>query len=231
MLDNFRLEYRCNQTLEYTGIDGFDNCRNQKFFLSYPHKILYQFNSRGFRDDEWPSNLEDCVWCIGDSFTVGLGSPYEHIWPRVLEKKIGVRCINISMDGASNEWISRKCLDLLSDLKPRALIVMWSFTNRREDPNNSLPDEDRRIWVNKNSNDQLDTENFLESRKKVTDNLKGITYLDLMIPNHKRFDRLLSLDPKFLGSVQQIDYSRDYYHFDVLTSQAIADKIARTISL
>lgn len=231
MLDSFYLKYRCNKTLEYTGMDSLDRCPDQRFFQHYPHEVLYQFNSRGFRDEEWPDNLNDCIWCIGDSFTVGLGSNYNHIWPKVLEKKIGIRCINISMDGASNEWISRKCLELLSEIKPKAIIAMWSFTNRREDPNLTLDDEDRRIWMNKKSTVELDNENFFYCRQRVVDSLGEVPYLDLIIPNHQLFNKLLSLDSMFLGSVQQLDYSRDRYHFDLLTSTEVAKKIIKNLSL
>ena len=71
-------------------------------FLSYDYPINYQHNSRGFRDSEWPNDLDNIIWCVGDSFTKGLGAPVEHTWPSILQNKTNKRCLNVSINGASN---------------------------------------------------------------------------------------------------------------------------------
>lgn len=135
ILPDFLLPSRVNQCWQYSGMDSFEHCLDKTHFEQYPHSITYNYNSRGFRDLEWPETLEElknAVWCVGDSFTVGLGSPLEHTWPWLLQKHTGFRTINISMDGASNNWIARKTIDILQKIKPQHIVIHWSYIHRRE---------------------------------------------------------------------------------------------------
>lgn len=117
---------------KFTGVDSEESCLDPEWFRQYPHAVAYQYNSRGFRDDEWPHDLNNAIWCVGDSFTVGLGSPLHHTWPRVLQNKTATRCINVSLSGASNQWISKKIISLSQSVTPRCVVVHWSFVHRRE---------------------------------------------------------------------------------------------------
>jgi hypothetical protein len=151
-----------NSISTHSGLDSAGRCLSKKHFQEYPHSITYQYNSRGFRDQEWPldcSELSDAVWCIGDSFTAGIGSPLQFIWPQVLSKKLGCRTINISMDGASNDWISRIASKIIKEVNPSTIVILWSYFHRREDPNSKLPNEQRRMHC-VNTSDQEDFENF-----------------------------------------------------------------------
>lgn len=113
-------------------MDMPEHCADPEHFKRYPHTVTYQFNSRGFRDDEWPRDLGQAVWCLGDSFTVGFGSPREHTWPWILAQQLGQRTVNISMDGASNDWISRRGRQIIQAVDPALLVIQWSYTHRRE---------------------------------------------------------------------------------------------------
>jgi hypothetical protein len=146
ILPDFVLPSRVNQRWKYSGMDSIDLCLDQQHFLSYPHLVEYVYNSRGYRDQEWPDSLEElknAVWCVGDSFTVGIGQPFDHIWPQVLSKKSNQRSINISMDGASNDWIARKVQRVIDTVSPKNIVIMWSYTHRREHPDIKMLDEQR----------------------------------------------------------------------------------------
>jgi hypothetical protein len=135
ILPDFILPSRVNQLWTESGIDSFEYCVNKQHFKSYSYPIEYQYNSRGFRDQEWPDTkkeLQNAIWCVGDSFTVGIGSTLAHTWPYILQQKIGCRVINTSMDGASNDWIFRKSVDIINTLRPQALIIHWSYIERSE---------------------------------------------------------------------------------------------------
>ena len=169
ILPNFVVYSRANQTWPYSGIDSPDRCMDKKHFKSYPHNISYVYNSRGFRDSEWPNNLEEltsAVWCVGDSFTVGLGSSLEHTWPWILQQATQRRVINVSMDGASNEWIARHVNLIKKQINPKNIIVMWSYVHRREHKNQNLAGEQRRIHSAK-TNDLEDLLNFKSCRAMV----------------------------------------------------------------
>lgn len=132
ILPNIFLPARSNLVEDCTGIDSLAMCQDIKHFKSYPHPVNYHYNSRGFRDAEWPDTLEDSIWCLGDSFTVGLGQPYDHIWPQVLQHRINTRTINVSLNGASNSWIARKAQEILQEIKSCTIIIHWSFLQRCE---------------------------------------------------------------------------------------------------
>jgi hypothetical protein len=154
ILPDLVLPSRVHQHWQYSGIDSLERCRDKKHFVNYPHSVDYVYNSRGFRDREWPDSLDElrnAVWCIGDSFTVGIGQPLAHIWPQVLSATLDCRTINVSMDGASNDWIYRRAIDIQRCVNPVQMIVMWSYTHRRESDRVDLDDEQRRRSESKDS--------------------------------------------------------------------------------
>lgn len=132
MLDTFCVPRLANQRLREMGMDSLDQCRDPVHWQKYPHTIEYVFNDRGYRDQPWPSDLDRAVWCIGDSFTQGLGSPWTHTWPVVLSELMNYPVIVVSMNGASNDWMARKTAELLAEIQPRAVAIQWSYIHRRE---------------------------------------------------------------------------------------------------
>jgi hypothetical protein len=157
ILSDLVLPSRVNKRWPYSGLDSPQSCPNKQHFDAYPYEVNYVYNSRGFRDTEWPNDakeLQQAIWCVGDSFTVGLGQPFDHIWPQVLSSRIGQRTINVSMDGASNDWIFRRSWDIINSVKPDCMVIMWSYTHRTENSNTHLSDEDRRMHSSKDSSDQ-----------------------------------------------------------------------------
>lgn len=162
MLDDLIIPSRAQLTEPYSGMDSYDLCLDKKHFKNFPHNVEYSYNSRGFRDSEWPKELNSAVWCFGDSFTLGLGSPVEHTWPFLLGERLQRRCVNISLDGASNRWISRRAVQVLTEVKPSLAVIHWSFIHRDEDPDTTKTDEYRRVRFHEDQ-DYLDHyRNFTE---------------------------------------------------------------------
>jgi len=188
ILPDFILPSRSHQQWNYSGIDSPELALDSDHFRQYPYPITYQYNSRGFRDSEWPDDLTDTVWCVGDSFTVGVGSPVEHTWKWILEQKLQRRCINISMDGASNQWIARKLNSLIRSGLAKTIVVQWSYFSRRENPNDQLSDESRRMHYDPKSlarseHEQilLDIENFQQCINSIEPGNYNIVHS--VIPN------------------------------------------------
>jgi hypothetical protein len=155
ILPDFIIPSKVNQCWEYSGIDSWEDCADKDHFRQYPHTVTYQYNSRGFRDQEWPDSIDELknsIWCVGDSFTVGIGSPLEHTWPWILQQEAQRRTINVSMDGASNEWIARHVNLIKKQIDPKNIIVMWSYMHRREHENQTLASEQRRIYSARTNN-------------------------------------------------------------------------------
>jgi hypothetical protein len=132
-----------NQQMTESGMDCLLYCADVDHFQTFPIEVVYDYNSRGFRDSEWPNTvaqLQQAVWCFGDSFTIGTGSPREHTWTYLLENKLNQRCINVSMNAQSNEWMARKVQQLVTEVIPQTIIVHWSYTHRRELKNLTMSD-------------------------------------------------------------------------------------------
>jgi hypothetical protein len=189
ILPDFILPTRQNAYWLTSGIDSLELCANKRHYNNYPYFVEYNYNSRGFRDAEWPSTmaeLKQSIWCLGDSCTVGIGSPIEHTWTHILQKQTNTRCINISLGAASNSWISRKSLRILDIIKPKIMVIHWAFPHRFEDPDVQLLDEDRRCidrdmpdidQIIKLTNDILLIEKVKGDCHVVHTFVPGLTYL------------------------------------------------------
>ena len=148
LLPEVKLSTRKNQLWTESGLDCLELCLDKEHYKNYPYPVEYKYNSRGFRDAEWPDSmieLQNSTWCIGDSFTVGIGSPLSNTWVNILQTKTNHRCINVSMDGASNKWIARKAIEVLNVIKPKNMIIQWSYLTRDESTDVTKDDEDRRL--------------------------------------------------------------------------------------
>jgi hypothetical protein len=158
-----------NLQRQFHGMDCLIRCRDRDHFKNFPYPIEYRFNSRGFRGPEWPesrSDLQNAIWCLGDSYTTGIGSPLPHTWPVRLGSKLDKKVINVSLAGCSNEWIADTVERIVADVDPRHMVIMWSLTRRRQHPDTSLSPENRRLSYSNSQVDE-DWENFLHCKKRV----------------------------------------------------------------
>lgn len=205
---------------------GLDNLPRKdvkiKNFLTYNYPISYKYNSRGFRDCEWPIDLSDVVWCVGDSYTSGIGVPQKHTWPSILQYKLSKRCINLGIDGASNQLIRNICLQILMEYNPKILIPMWSFFHRRhEDPWNLL-------YYNTNTSQEEDCAVFLNCFKDVNNDNFSCNVINLLIPNQP-ISCELSQDIDIFQTTT-LDFGRDGYHFDYKTAEVYVEHILSKIT-
>jgi hypothetical protein len=259
-----------NQKWSVTGLDSLESCLDQTHYLSYPHQFDYQYNSRGFRDSEWPADLSKVVWCVGDSFTVGIGVPRDHAWPSLLQERTGRRTINVSIDGASNNWIAKVGSAILKQFPSAVIVTHWSFLHRGElgvdaareqkfqkfymavrdpawpncnsvDNIKDLPDyiqkeitqvhgwtntiygEDRRAHYVRatDQEDIVNTENCINQ-------LQG-TVVHSAIPNWSPPG--LPVNFKNVILTEQLDYARDGFHYDIITSTALVNQIIPALAL
>lgn len=294
LLPDLVLPSRVNQRWQHSGIDSPEHCQDKKRFYNYAHTIDYVYNDRGFRDDQWPESLcelQNAIWCIGDSFTVGIGQPLDHIWPQVLSRRLQKRTINISMDGASNDWIYRIASNINKHINPKLMIVMWSYTHRRESADARLDDEKRRMYSGPYESTEQDFQHWLNLKSRLQEHCNNVIqcaiplfhsgtvsarqnldtikqdWLRLKDPSWPKCpENLLDLDalPDYIKSElqnlhgyydvikakllaadlgkydllddvifidQQLDWARDYHHFDILTSNWVVDRIVQTMEI
>ena len=185
ILSDFTIPSQINQRWQYTGIDSPEHCLDKKHFQSYPYVFEYCYNSRGYRDQEWPtelSELETAIWCVGDSFTAGVGSPVEHTWPYILQQQTGRQTINVSMDGASNQWMARKIKRIVEVIAPKTIIVQWSYFSRRE-LESGFDDQRRMQYDPGQLDDEQNIENFKNCVLETKDICKDCQLINSIIPN------------------------------------------------
>lgn len=185
MLDDLVLSSRANQRWLYNAIDSPDRCRDRGAFFKYAWPVSYNYNSRGFRDAEWPTSLTDlkqAIWCVGDSFTAGLGSALDRTWVHMLQQATGRRCINISLEGASNGWIARRANQILKEIQPQHMVILWSYLHRRELPNTELSDEQRRVpaYI---LDEAVDHVNYFEQCLHVLGTAHSTRVVSAVVPN------------------------------------------------
>ena len=204
------------------GIDTLEQCYDKDHYLSYTKDISYRYNSRGFRDHEWPEDLSDVVWCVGDSFTVGIGQPFEETWPQVLEKKIGKKCLNIGEDGCSNDTMALRTQEICKLHSPKLVVVMWSYFARRRMNGENVHHDRNHFGVDK------DMANFSKNFKIVNELPTNI--INLIIPFAFDDTKMLNENHPDLNCLTQLDYARDHFHFDVKTSVGVCQLIIKKIN-
>jgi len=197
-------------------MDSLEHCVSKHWYLNYPFDVTYYHNSRGFRDNEWPEDLSSVIWCLGDSFTHGISVPLEHTWPYVLKTRSTIRCLNLGMDGLSNDYISKMALQIQSQYNPKHIVIMWSFFHRRHE------DHYTHIYFDQKASDQDNLNNFLHNYHKINFNYPNIT--NLLIPK-QRIDKKLSKELNLFANFPTLDYGRDGYHFGEKTANMIVDYI------
>ena len=214
---------------ETSGTDTLLRCRDKKHYLSFPKKISYKYNSKGFRDNEWPDDLSNVIWCVGDSFTVGIGQPFEESWPSLLQKKLGRRCLNLGEDGCANDTMALRIKEICKLHSPKLIVVMWSYLHRRRVNNENVHHE------KKNFGRQQDLANFKKNYMCV--NNLSTKIIHCMIPtaftageNNSVTEYVIK---KTVGGgvkhVEQVDWARDHRHFDIQSSEKIVGRIMEDI--
>ena len=226
-----------NKSLLFNGADSYELCSNKQHFREYSKKIYYEYNSRGFRDVDWDMDImHESIFCVGDSFMVGIGQPFEETLPQVLKHRINTNTINISMNGASNEWMTRKVNYITENISPRVVVVQWTYNSRRECSNTELPDIKRRMHHDKKSlvEPKSNIINLINCIISVELNKSSTKILHSFIPDwhHHSITYGIFADINYWISVskyhgidnlkidtdwERLDYARDYHHYDIKT--------------
>jgi hypothetical protein len=237
ILDELYLEHFANEVYSNTGLDTNTECVDRAHFLNYKKLVIYQHNARGFRDDEWPDDLAQIfnnMWCVGDSFTMGMGQPQEEIWPYLLKELVPELVFNVSLNGASNDWISKKINYISAVAQPKTIFVQWTYLHRREHPNPNLCDEDRRLHYIPSDmadpdKDVRDFENFIKNIESISHNTPIVHSFipDFTLGNkdleQKIYAELEKRKLIYFPSIEPLDKSRDGHHYDVMTAAKYAE--------
>lgn len=112
--------------------------RNKNFFGEYSNGLKYQtapkytFNSDGFRCD---NNLEDINWdntyvLVGCSHAFCQGVNDDETIVHFLKQNHGINVVSLGIPGASNKQIHTNAIAAEKLLKPKGVIILWTYSNR-----------------------------------------------------------------------------------------------------
>jgi hypothetical protein len=236
VLTEFVLTSTANLFEVTCGIDTLEHCKDDVHYRAYAKNIIYAYNKCGYRDEEWPTELNNNIWCVGDSFTSGLGQPQDETWAKLVEKHVGERTINVSMNGASNDWIARRVQAIIDNFSPSIILIQWSYCHRRENKDVTLTDESRRIHfvdpigVREKFADmqQLDKLNCIANILNIKSQ-ESTQVVHSFVPKFARpddaefiYDELTKHNINFFPEQLQVDFARDGFHYDILTASNYA---------
>ena len=209
------------------GLDSLGHCFSKDHFKNFEYDVTYNFNSLGYRERSVNHYVPSPIIVLGDSFTLGLGLPYNLTYASQLEILSQTQVLNFSLNGASNDWISRKLSIILKYFTPKAIIIHYSFSHRRELDNHAWFDDERTLSDTHHSNDS-NYINWLENHGKIKQLVGTIPTVYSFIPNWHT-NKINFTDQ--LVEVGQIDYARDYFHYGPETCSKLAHLYADRIAL
>jgi len=222
------IPFYSNLQITSLGMDSVEHCRNRKVFSQYP-EVTYQFNELGFRTHNVNCFDTNAILVLGDSFTLGLGVNSKDRYSDIIEKTLNHQVLNFSLNGASNDWISRKLEQLLKYFTPRAIILHYTFSHRRERPNSDWFD-DERTECEPFYSSQQNFDNWLKNFNSISGMYQGPT-IHSFIPNwHDQLVNYTNLGDNVLAPVLQIDQARDNFHYGTKTHHVLAEKIINLLA-
>jgi len=99
----------------------------------------YEFNSLGFRSQEYDQNADVDIFVVGCSNTLGVGVVADHTWPRrfvelYLKDRPGTTAclMNFAQGSASNDYIARTAVVQSNAVRPGLLLVNFTGVARKE---------------------------------------------------------------------------------------------------
>lgn len=114
---------------------NLDSRKNKSYMTSGSDntgKCLYKYNELGFRGDSIDRQGFK-IMSVGCSLTEGVGLNNEETWPQQLSNLFhnGIN-LNFGTGGRSNDFISRCVLSYFDLIKPDIVVILYTYTHRRE---------------------------------------------------------------------------------------------------
>jgi hypothetical protein len=142
--------------------ENYKNCYSELERYGWiDNHFTYKFNSYGFRCEEF--NDEPTMMTLGCSVTLGIGLPFDKIWPELLAKNLGLRCANLGIGGAGADTAFRMCLGYIDIVKPKIIVLFEPHRGRMELFNETNPPTLIGTWHTNNSETSDSIENFAEN--------------------------------------------------------------------
>lgn len=199
-----------------------------------PGAITYQFNSEGFRCEEFDAE-SDCLVALGCSFTIGIGLPIETVWPSLLGKKLNLKVYNLAWGGISADTCFRLAEYWIPKLKPKLVVMLAPPRNRIElITGNAIPPVKVFMPMNKNKffneNDNFLKHWWLNDENGLINNKKNLLAIQQIALNYNAIFVSLNADEEMCRSREEVGYARDYMHAGPRGHELVSDKMLKEIA-
>ena len=200
----------------------------QKFFMHAP--VQYQFNANGFRTHNFARLDSDCVLVVSDSYTLGMGENINCCYTTIIEQQLGWPVFNISLNGASNDWIARRTKDMLDIVQPRAIVIHYTFSHRREFYNTTWHDDERTLCEPVHTSTE-NFDNWQQNFNKIAVLARSTPLIHSFIPNwHDAPVDYAVMPGMILPPIESVDCARDGFHYGPRTHQLLANQITSLLA-
>jgi hypothetical protein len=195
-----------------------------------PSAITYKINSEGFRSDEFELDTP-CMIALGCSYTVGIGLPYEVLWPTLVGKQLGLKVYNLAWGGSSADTCFRMAEYWVPRLKPTIVCMLTPPLARVEIIANAgttppvevfLPASESGLF---NKDDIFLKHWFLNDENARINNIKNrLAVAELCRQNSAWFHSVESNEEMSQGR-DIVGYARDYMHAGPIAHRIVANKM------
>ena len=145
-----------------------------------------------------------------------------------------------------SNWLARRSIQILQEVQPTAMVIHWSFVHRREDPNTSLDDEKRRLWMNEHlerldKSQEINIANLCKCMCDVESNKGQTNLIHSFIPHFSKEPIVNGIRPDTVSAllqtnvqhmipeIEQVDFGRDNFHYHAKTIKNLVDQIPSKI--
>ena len=209
------------------------------------HPIEYRTNNYGFRcPDDIDESFDGNVY-MGCSHTFGIAHYWENTWVKILNDKVGGKCLNLSVPGTGIGTGSRLLDDVKDVIKPKNIFIHYPHPYRYEYFDYklkrwrsiavSIQDDDPKLAaVPKDMYKYLAEEEYARSYYKLHMNLIKTIAGELKANLYSvPFIRQFQLEGKY--SIHKSNpplplIARDMLHCNVLWHQNLADRFYKTFT-
>jgi hypothetical protein len=116
-----------NLVSNWAGTDNEENFKNNPNPKYNKDSIIYQYNSHGFRCQEFDLNcLEPSILCVGCSFTEGIGVNTTDSWTHQIEQNFPeYKVYNLGIGGGSSDTVARVLYNFGNLLNTKIVFILW----------------------------------------------------------------------------------------------------------
>jgi hypothetical protein len=118
-----------SQKLQWCAPDTYENFIKNPFQNYTEHSIIYNFNSQGFRTQEFELNShKKNILFLGCSHTLGVGLRDSEVWVHKVSQlfdRSEYNCYNLGIGGSGADTVARLLTNSIDYIHPSIVFILW----------------------------------------------------------------------------------------------------------